>query len=66
MQTLHDKFASQEVTQAEGFDLVRVIQEIRRIYVELGQLGDTTWYHRSWTQDTCVPQSTPRLPQRIA
>lgn len=38
IQTLHDKFASQEVTQAEGFDPARVIQEIRRICVELGQL----------------------------
>ena len=41
MQELHDQLANLQVTDAEQYDPSRVIQEFRRICVELGALGDT-------------------------
>ena len=41
MQELHDQLANLQVTEAEQYDPARVIQELRRICVELGALGDT-------------------------
>ena len=40
MQQLHDQFGSLEVTAADEFDPARVIQELRRICIELDALGD--------------------------
>ena len=40
MQELHDKFGTLEVTAADNFDSARVIQELRRICIELDALGD--------------------------
>ena len=40
MQELHDKFGTLEVTAANNFDPARVIQELRRICIELDALGD--------------------------
>ena len=40
MQELHDKFGTLEVTAADNFDPARVIQELRRICIELDALGD--------------------------
>ena len=41
MQELHDQLANLQVTEAELYDPARVIQELRRICVELGALGNT-------------------------
>ena len=41
MQELHDQLANLQVTVAKQYDPARVIQELRRICVELGALGDT-------------------------
>ena len=40
MQELHDQLANLQVTEAEKYDPAREIQELRRICVELGALGD--------------------------
>ena len=40
MQELHDQLANLQVTAADKYDPARVIQELRRICVELGALGD--------------------------
>ena len=40
MQELHDKFGTLHVTAADNFDPARVIQEFRRICIELDALGD--------------------------
>ena len=40
MQELHDKFGILEVTAADNFHPTRVIQELRRICIELDALGD--------------------------
>ena len=40
MQELHDQLANLQVTAADKYDPARVIQEWRRICVELGSLGD--------------------------
>ena len=40
MQELHDEFGTLEVTAADNFDPARVIQESRRIYIELDSLGN--------------------------
>ena len=40
IQELHDQPANLQVTAADKYDPARVIQEIRRIGVELGALGD--------------------------
>ena len=40
MQEQHDKFGTLEVTAADNFDPARVIQELRRIFIELDALGD--------------------------
>ena len=40
MQQLHDQFGSLEVTAVDQFDPARVIQELRRICIELDVLGD--------------------------
>ena len=40
MQQLHDQFGSLEDTAADQFDHARVIQELRRICIELNALGD--------------------------
>lgn len=37
---LYDKFGSLEVSAADNFDPARVIQELRRICIELDALGD--------------------------
>ena len=41
MQQLHDELASVAVTAADKFDPARAIQQLRRIFHELGKLGDT-------------------------
>lgn len=41
MQQLHDKLASVKVIAADKYDPARAIQELRRICIELGTLGDT-------------------------
>ena len=41
MQELHDQLVNLQVTEAEQYDAARVVQELRRICVELGALGDT-------------------------
>ena len=41
MQELHDQLASLQVAVPEQYDPARAIQEMRRICVELGALGDT-------------------------
>lgn len=40
MKALHDKLASLEVTTSKYFNPPRVTQEMRRICLELGHLGD--------------------------
>ena len=40
MQELHDQLANLRVTAADKHDPARIIQELRRIRVELGALGD--------------------------
>ena len=40
MQELHDQLANFQVTAADKYDPARVIEELRRFYVELGALGD--------------------------
>ena len=40
MQELHDKFVTLEVTAADNFDPARLIQELRRICIELDAPGD--------------------------
>ena len=40
MVLLHDQFGFLEVTAAVKFDLARVIQELRRICIELDALDD--------------------------
>lgn len=42
MQELHAKFAELAVTETDAFDPVRVIQELRRICIELGDRQDRT------------------------
>ena len=41
MQELYDQLANLQVTEAEQYDPAQVIQELCRICVELGALGDT-------------------------
>ena len=41
MQELHDQLANLQVTEAEQYGPARVIQELRRICVELDALGET-------------------------
>lgn len=53
MQNLHEKLASQEIIWAEGFDPALVIQEIRRIFLELGQLRMPSY--DNWMPDTRIP-----------
>ena len=43
MQELHDQLANLQVTAAEKYHPTRVIQELRRICVELGVLGDVVF-----------------------
>ncbi|CAB1099484.1 unnamed protein product [Ectocarpus sp. CCAP 1310/34] len=41
MQQLHDELAAVAVTAADKYDPARAIQQLRRIFHELGKLGDT-------------------------
>lgn len=41
MQQLHDELASVAVTAADKYDPARAVQQLRRICLELGKLGDT-------------------------